>query len=157
MTVVILLGGVLLIVSILVWFGASGRYRMLADDLGPAEREWVAREAVDLLAELASRALVLVRMERIVEAVLRDREAGMRVAVRRCLMRAGLPEFWGEFVRTSALVEEDPARAVREMPALRSALEESLQAYDEVLGMLGVADESVLVVERGEDHGGARE
>ena len=155
MTVVVLLGGFVFVVLVLVRFGAGELYRMPVDDLGPAEREWVAREAAGLLAELAVWALVLVRMERVVEAVLRDQEPGVRVAVRRRLMRAGLPEFRGEFVRTSALVEEDPARAVRELPALRSALEESLQAYDEVLGMLGVADEMVLGTERGEDHGGA--
>lgn len=155
MTTLILLGGVSFIVFVLVWFSIGERYRTLADDLGPAEREWVAREAADLLAELASWALVLVRMERVVEAELRDREAGVRVAVRRRLAQAGLREFWSEFARGSALVEEDPARAVRELPALRSVMEESLEAYDEVLEMLGVANGGTSVVERGEESGRA--
>ena len=155
MTEVILLGGFVFVVFVLVRFGAGERYRTPADYLGPAERAWVAREAADLLAELASSALELARVERVVEAVLRDQEASVRVAVRRRLMRAGLPQFWGEFVRASELVEENPARAVRELPALRTALEESLQVYDEVLVMLGVANGGTSVVERGEDHGGA--
>jgi hypothetical protein len=49
-TILILLGGVSFIVFVLVWFSVGERYRMPADDLGPAEREWVAREAADLLA-----------------------------------------------------------------------------------------------------------
>ena len=136
MTTLILLGGALFIIFVLVWFSAGEWYRMPADDLGPAEREWLTKEAADLLAEVASRALVLARMERAVEAELRDAEAGVRVAVRRRLDRADLRRFWGEFVRRSGLVEEDPARAIRELPALEYVLEESLGAYDEVLEML---------------------
>jgi hypothetical protein len=71
------------------------------------------------------------------------------------LARAGLRQFWREFVRRPALVEENPARAIRELPALRSVMEESLEAYDEVLGMLGVANGRASVTERGEDHGRA--
>jgi hypothetical protein len=67
---------------------------------------------------------------------------------------AGLRGFWEEFVRASVLVEEDPARAVRELPALRVLLEEGLEACDEVLGMLGVAGQMVEPVERGEGRGG---
>jgi hypothetical protein len=115
----------------------------------------VAREAADLLAELASWAIVLVRMERVVEAELRDKEASVRVAVRRRLDGAGSREFWTEFARGSALVDEDPAQAVRELPALRSVMEESLEAYEEVLGMLGVANGRASVVERDEDRGRA--
>ena len=142
MTVVILLG----VMFVLVRFGAGEWYRTPADDLGSAERAWVLKEAVDLLAELASWALVLVQTERVVEAVLRDREACVCAALRRRFARACSREFWGEFVRASALLEKNPVLAVRELPALRSDLEESLQAYDEVLGTLGAAGETVLVV-----------
>lgn len=136
MTILILLSGVLFIVFVLVWFSVGERYRIPAEDLGPAEREWVASEAADLLAEMASWALVLVRMERAVEAELRGKGAGVRAAVRRRLARANLREFWSEFARISGLVEEDPARVIRELPALWCVLEESQEAYDEVLGML---------------------
>jgi hypothetical protein len=151
-TTLILLTGVLFIVIVLVWFAVGERYRTLADDLGPAEREWVSREAADLLAELASRAISLAQMERVVEAELRDREDSVRVSVRRRLARAGSRESWSAFARGSALVEEDPVRAVRELPALRSAMEESLEAYHEVLVMLGVATSGTSVVEWGEEH-----
>ena len=136
MTTLILLGGALFIIFVLVWFSVGERYRMPADDLGPAEREWLTKEAADLLAELASWAFELARMERAVEAELRDAEAGVRVAVRRRLARADLRRFWGEFAWRSGLVEEDPARAIRELPALQCVLEESLGAYDEALEML---------------------
>ena len=155
MTILILLSGVLFIVFVLVWFSVGERYRIPADDPGPAEREWLAREAADLLAELASWTLVVARAEWVVEAELRGKEAGMRVAVRRRLARAGLREFWSEFARGSTLVEENQARAVRELPALRSVLEDSLEAYDEVLEMLGLANGRASVIERGEDHGRA--
>jgi hypothetical protein len=154
-TVVILLGGFVFVVFVLVWFAVGERYRTLADDLGRAEREWVGREAADLLAELASWAIVLVQTERVVEAMLRDQEVGVRVAVHRRLAQADVRRFWSEFARGSALVEEDLARAVRELPALRSVMEESLETYDEVLEMLGVANGRASVIERGEDRGRA--
>ena len=151
MTILILLTGVLFIAFVLVWFAVGERYRTLADDLGPAEREWVAREAADLLAELDSRAITLAQMERVVGAELRDRDASLRVSVRRRL--AGSREYRIAFARGVALIEEDPVRAVRELPALRSGMEESLEAYREVLVMLGVVDGETSVVEWGEDHG----
>ena len=155
LTGVILLGGFVLVVFVQVRFGAGEWYRTPADDLGPAERAWVAKEAADLLAELASCALVLAQKEELVEALLRDREAGVRIAVRRRLAKAGSREFRSEFAWASALVEENPAWVVRELPALRAALENSLEAYDEVLETLGVADGRGSVVERGKDHGNA--
>jgi hypothetical protein len=151
LTILILLTGVLFIAFVLVWFAVGERYRTLADDLGPAEREWVAREAADLLAELDSRAIALSQMEMVVEAEVRDRDASLRDSVRRRL--AGSREFRIVFARGAALIEEDPVRAVRELPALRSAMEESLEAYREVLLMLGVIDGETSVVEWGEDHG----
>ena len=101
MTVVILFGGFVFVVFVLVRFGASERYWTPVEDLGPAEREWLAREAADLLAELASWAIVVVWTEREVEAMLRDQEVGVRVAVHRRLAQAGLRDFWRELVRGS--------------------------------------------------------
>lgn len=148
-TVFMLVGAVFAVV-VLGWFLVGGWYRLPAEDLGPAERAWVAREAADLLAELAPQAILLVEKERAVEAALRGGEgAAAGAAARRRLERADLPGFWGRFVRTSVLVDEDPARALGELPALRSLLEGGLRACDEVLGMLGVEP-----VERGEDRGG---
>jgi hypothetical protein len=89
MTALILLTGVLFIGFVLVWFTVEERYRTLAGDLGPAERE--ARKAADLLEELA----------------------------------------------------------------LRSAMEKSLEAYDEVFVTLGVANGGTSAIEWGEDHGRA--
>jgi hypothetical protein len=145
LTILTLLTVVPLIVFLLVWFAVGERYRTLADDLGPA----------DLLAELVSRATALAQMEWVVGAELWGTEPSVRVSVRRRIARARSREFWSAFARGADLVDEDPVRAVRELPELRSAMEESLEAHDEVLAMLGVADDWTSVVERGEDHGRA--
>lgn len=146
MTILTLLTVVPLIVFVLVWFAVGERYRTLADDLGPA----------DLLAELVSRATALAQMEWVVGAELWGPEPSERVSVRHRIARARSREFWSAFARGADLVDEDdPVRAVRELPELRSAMEESLGAHHEVLAMLGVADGWTSVVERGEDHGRA--
>ena len=151
---VLLLVGAVFVVSVLGWFWVGGRYRSPDEGLGPAERAWVAREAGDLLAELAPRAILLVEKERAVEAALREGDPEGGAAARRRLERADLCDFWGRFVRASVLVDEDPAVAVRELPALGSLLEESLRACDEVLGMLGALPGTAERVERGGDRGG---
>lgn len=154
-TTMFLLIGVVFVASVLGWLWLGERYRLPSEDLGPVERAWVAREAGDLLAELAPEAILLVEKERAVEAALRDESAGTLGAVARWrLGEVGLRGFWEGFVRASVLVEEDPGRAVRELPALRVLLEEGLEACDEVLGMLGGAGEMVEPVERGEGRGG---
>jgi hypothetical protein len=92
-----------------------------------------------------------VEKERAVEAALLGKGAGASGALVRWRSgEAGLRAFWDGFARVSVLVEEDPALAVRELPALRVLLEEALEACDEVLGMLGVVEP----VERGEGRGG---
>ncbi len=154
-TTVFLLVGVAFVVSVLGWFWVGERYRLPPEELGPVERAWVAREAGDLLAELAPEAILLVERERAVEAALRDERGGAVGAFTRWrLGEAELRGFWEGFVRVSVLVEEDPALAVRELPALRVLLEEALEACDEVLGMLGGVGEMVEPVERGEGRGG---
>ena len=150
---VLLLLGVVFVALVLGWFLLGERYRLSAEGLGPAERAWVAREAGDLLAELAPQAIMLAEKERAVEAALQERGGEVGAAARRRLEGADLCGFWDAFARSSVLVEEDPARAVGELPDLRSFLEGGLEACDEVLGMLGVAPETAEPVERGEDRG----
>lgn len=153
LTTVLLLVAVVFVSCVLGWFWVGERYRMPSEELGPAERAWVAREAGELLVELAPDAILLAERERAVALALRGEEGGaLGVAVRRRLEEAGLRRFWEAFSRASVLVEEDPARAVRELPALRSLLEEGLEACEEVRGMLGGMGESI---ERGEGRGRA--
>lgn len=154
-TMVFLLVGVVFAVAVLGWFWVGGRYRLPSGEFGPAELAWVAREAGDLLSELAPEAILLAEKERAVEAALRDERDGALEAVARWrLEEAGLRGVREAFSRVSVLVEEDPARAVRELPALRVLLENGLEACDEVLGMLGVAGKMVESVERGEGREG---
>ncbi len=154
-TTVFLLIGVAFVVAVLGWFWVGERYRLPPEELGPVERAWVAREAGDLLAELAPEAILLVERERAVEAALHDGREGASGAFARWRSgEAGLRGFWEGFARVSVLVEEDPAMAVRELPALRVLLEEALEACDEVLGMLGGVGEMVEPIERGEGRGG---
>ena len=149
-TTVLLVVGVAFVVLVFGWFWFGGWYRMPAEEHCPAERAWFAREAGDLLAELAPQAVLLVEKERSVGAALRESDGAAGAVARRRLEGVDLRGVWGRFVRASVLVDEDPAGAVRELPALRSLLEESIEACDEVLGMLGAVAESV---ERGEDRG----
>ena len=154
-TTVFLLIGAVFVALVLRWFWVGERYRLPSQDLGPAERAWVAQEAADQLAELAPDVMLLVEKERAVETVLRDETAGALGAFAR--WRAGEAElrgFWEGFARVSVLVEEDPARTVRESPALRGLLEKALEACDGVLGMLEGAEEMVEPAERGEARGG---
>ncbi len=154
-TTVFLMIGAVFVVLVLGWFWVGERYRLPSQDLGPAERAWVTREAAGLLAELAPDVMLLVEKERTVEAALRDERIGASGAF--ALWRSGEAElrgFWEGFARASVLVEEDPARAVRELPALRGLLEKALEACDGVLGMLEGAEEMVEPAERGEDRGG---
>lgn len=156
-TTVFLLMGVAFVVAVLVWFWVGERYRMPPEELGPVERAWVAREAGDLLSELAPEAILLAEKERAVEAALREGrgDSASGAFARWRSGEPGLRGFWNGFGRVSALVEEDPALAVRELPALRVLLDEALQACDEVLGMLGRVGEMVEPEERGEGRGGA--
>jgi len=155
LTTVFLLIGVAFVVAVLGWFWVGERYRMASEGLGPAERTWVAREAEELLAGLAPEAILLVEKERAVEAALRgEGDAALAAFARRRLGEAELRGFWEGFVRASMLVEEDPVRAVRELPALRVLLEGGLEVCDGLLGMLGGAGEMAEPVERGEGRGG---
>jgi hypothetical protein len=150
-TTVFLLIGAVFVAVVLGWFWVGERYRLPSEELGPAEQAWVAREAGDLLAELAPEVILLVEKERAVEAALLGKRAGASEALVRWRSgEAGLRRLWDGFARVSVLVEEDPALAIRELPALRGLLEEARQACDEVLGMLGVVEP----VERGEGRGG---
>ncbi|MGH3145982.1 MAG: hypothetical protein ACRDTR_09300, partial [Rubrobacter sp.] len=151
LTTVLLLIAVVFVLGVLGWFWVGEGYLLPPEELGPAERAWVAREAGELLAELAPRVILLAGREKAVEVALRGEEGGvLGLAVRRRLEEADLLGFWVAFSLVSVVVEEDPARAVRELPALRARLEERLDACDEVLGMLGGVRESV---ERGEGRG----
>ena len=107
-----------------------------------------------MLAELAPEAILLAEKERAVEASLEGRDGALVAFARWRSGAAGLRGFWDGFARVSALVEEDPVTAVRELPGLRVLLEEALEACDEVLGMLGGVGEMVDPVERGEGRGG---
>ena len=154
-TTVLLLVGVAFVVLVLGWFWVRERYRRPPEELGPVERAWVAREAGELLAELAPEAILLAEKERAVEASLGEgRDGALDAFARWRSGAAGLRSFWDGFARVSALVEEDPVTAVRELPGLRVLLEEALEACDEVLGMLGGVGEMVDPVERGEGRGG---
>lgn len=154
-TTVFLLVGVAFVVAVLVWFWAGERYRMPPEEFGPVERAWIAREAGDLLSELAPGAILLAEKERAVKAVLREgRDSASGAFARWRSREPGWRGFWDGFARVSALVEEDPAMAARELPVLRVLLDEALQACDEVLGMLGRVGEMMEPQERGEGRGG---
>ena len=153
-TTVLLLIGVAFVVLVLGWFWVGERYRLPPEELGPVERAWVAREAGELLAELPPEAILLAEKERAVEASLEGRDGALVAFARWRSGAADLRGFWDGFARVSALVEEDPVTAVRELPGLRVLLEEALEACDEVLGMLGGVGEMVDPVERGEGRGG---
>lgn len=155
-SITVLLVVVVFVSCVLGWFWVGRRYGMPSEVLGPEERAWVSREAGELLAELAPGVALLAERERALAVFLRGEEVGaLGVKARRRLDQAGLRGVREVFARVSVLVDEDPARAVRELPALRALLEEGLEACDEVLGMLGGVLEMGDSVERGEGRGRA--
>jgi hypothetical protein len=94
-TTVFLLFSAVFVALVLGWFWVGERYRLPSQDLGPAERAWVAREAADLLAELAPDVMLLVEKERAVEGALRDKRASASEAFARWRAgELGPRDFW---------------------------------------------------------------
>ena len=132
MAVAILALGVVVMILILGSFLAHERYRRPSKPLSPVEFAYARREAEELMAGLAPRAMLLAGMERAVETAVaratddhaRDRD--MRRGARELLEGAAATGFWERFGAASVLVDEDPVGTIRELRRLPALLEASL-------------------------------
>lgn len=124
----------LFVAVVLGWFIAGEQYRRPPAALSPVERARMVREAEEYLAGLAPAVILLSEKEKAVEVALAGVQEG---AARDLLHEVSVGEFWREFAVVSALVEEDPVRAIRELRRLRIRLENSISGLDSVLEALG--------------------
>ena len=124
--------GVVVMILTLGTFLARERYRRPPKPLSPVEFVHARREAEELMAGLAPRAMLLAGMEKAIETALaraaeghaRDRE--VRRGVRELLEGAAATGFWERLGSASVLVDEDPVGAIRELRRLPALLEASL-------------------------------
>jgi hypothetical protein len=130
MAVAVMALGVVVVILILVSFLASERYRRPPKPLSPVEFVHARREAEELMAGLAPRAMLLAEMEKAVETAVaraaddRARDRDVRRGARELL--ESVAGFWERFGAASLLVDEDPVGAIRELRRLPALLEASL-------------------------------
>lgn len=132
MAVALLVVGVVVVSLILGFFLVRERYGRPPRPLSPVEFVHVRREAEELMAELAPRAMLLAGMEKAVETAVacaaddRARGRDVRRGARELLASAAATGFWEKFGAASVLADEDPVGAIRELRRLPALLEASL-------------------------------
>lgn len=132
MVVALLVLGGVVVILILGSFLARERYRRPPKPLSPVEFAHARREAEELMAGLAPRAMLLAGMEKAVETAVahgaddRVRDRDVRREARELLESAAATGFWEKFGAASVLADEDPVGAIRELRRLPALLEASL-------------------------------
>lgn len=120
------------VVMVLGVFVRGARYREDGPEYSPVEVEWLREKAEGRISAIAPGVMVLAEKER---AVTRSLERGgvdeaVRDGVEELLVEAAAEDFWGRFVAASALVEEEPAEALRELDRLPGLLETTIARLD---------------------------
>ncbi len=120
--------GTVVMVYILWSFLAHERYRRSPKLLSPVEFAHARREAEELMASLAPRAMLLAETEKAAAraADAHDQDKDVRRGARELLECAAVISFWEGFAAASVLVEEDPEAAIRELRRLPALLDTSL-------------------------------
>jgi hypothetical protein len=130
--------GTAVTIFILGLFLAHERYRRPPKPLSPVEFAHARREAEEMMASLAPRAMRLAEAEkataRAVDARTQDKEVGR--GARELLECAAATGFWEGFAAASVLVEEDPEEAIRELLLLPVLLETSLDRVNRAAELL---------------------
>ena len=130
--------GTAVMIFILGSFLVRERYRRPPKPLSPVEYAHARREAEELMASLAPRAMLLAEAEKAAacaaDASPRDRD--VRRGARDLLESAAATGFWEGFAAASVLVEEDPEEAIRELRRLACLLETSLERVNRAAELL---------------------
>ena len=130
--------GTLVMIFILGSFLAREGYRRAPKPLSPVEFAHARREAEELMASLAPRAMLLAEAEKAAAraAGARSQDRDVQRGVRDLLECAAATGFWEGFVAASVLVEEDPEEAIRELRRLAGPLETSLERVNRAAELL---------------------
>ena len=129
LAVAVLAFGTLVMIFILGTFLARERYRRAPKPLSPVEFVHARREAEELMASLAPRAMLLAEAEKAAAraADTSSLDGDVQRGARELLECAVAKDFWAGFAAASVLVEEDPEEAIRELRRLPALLETSLE------------------------------
>ncbi len=138
LAVAVLAFGTVVMIFILGTFLAHERYRRAPRSLSPIEVFHARREAEELMASMAPRAMLLAEAEKAAacaaDARLQDEDT--RRGARELLECAEARDFWAGFAAASVLVEEDPEEAIPELRLLAVLLEKSLEKVNRVAELL---------------------
>jgi hypothetical protein len=130
--------GTVAMIFILRTFLAHERYRRPPKPLSPVEFAHARREAEELMASLAPRAMLLAEAEkaaaRAADASPRDED--VRRGAREILECDAARDFWAGFAAASVLIEEDPEEAIRELRRLAGVLETALERVNRAAELL---------------------
>ena len=104
----------------------------------PVEFAHARREAEELMASLAPRAMLLAEAEKAAAcaADASPQDEDVRRGARGILRCAAARDFWAGFAAASVLVEEDPEEAIRELRRLAALLETSLERVNRAAELL---------------------
>ena len=129
---------VLFIVAVAVVGGVLGvfilgrRYGEKESAFSPVELEWLREEAEGRISAISSRVMDLSEKERDLSRILDHAELDgeSRAGAEELLVEAAAEDFWGRFVRASALVEDEPDKALEELDRLPELLEETISKLE---------------------------
>ena len=138
LAVAVLVFGTVVMIFILGSFLARERYRRAPKPLSPVEFAHARREAEELMASLAPRAMLLAEAEKAAAraADAKPQDEDVRRGAREILECAAAREFWAGFAVASVLVEEDPEEAIRELRRLAALLEAALERVNRAVELL---------------------
>ena len=138
LAVAVLAFGTVVMIFILGTFLARARYRRAPKPLSPVEFAHARREAEELMASLAPRAMLLAEAEKMAARAVdaSPQDGGVRRGARELLECEVARDFWAGLAVASVLVEEDPEEAIRELRRLAALLETSLERVNRAVELL---------------------
>ena len=124
-------------VAVLGVFVVGRRYLENGMAFSPVEIEWLREEAEGRISALSPRVMELAEQERALARSMELDEVDdeSRSGAEELLVEAAADDFWGRFVRASALVEDEPDKAFEELDRLPGLLEETISKLEKAEGL----------------------
>ena len=125
--------GIVGVVFALIFFVNGGAYRGRSGPLTPTESEAARREVGRRLSDLAPRTMLLAKRLRTVDEALMEGslEDGRRARVERLSREAPAAGVWRRYSTASALAEEQPLVALKELREVEWMVETALSKLEE--------------------------
>lgn len=113
-------------------FVMGRRYPEGGMEFSPVELEWLREEAEGRISALSPKVMELADQERALTRSMERCEIDdeSRSKAEELLVEAAADDFWGRFVRASALVEDEPDKALDELDRLPGLLEETISKLE---------------------------